>query len=46
MVWMKDGKPGGQGRYDEQLGKDVNSAYRKNLINTWQCDTIFMYVWK
>ena len=46
MIWMRDGKPGGQGRFNEQLGERVMSEYHKHLIDTWQCDTMFMYVWK
>jgi len=46
MVWMNEGKPGGQGRYIDQLGNSVNKIYRQNLIDTWQCDTIFLYMWK
>ena len=46
MVWMNEGKPGGQGRYNEKLGDELISAYRKRLIDTWQCDTLFMYIWK
>lgn len=46
MSWMKDGKPGGQGRYSKLLGEDVLREYRDRLISTWQCDTIFLYIWK
>ncbi len=46
MVWMNEGKPGGQGKYNEQLGDNVNESYRKQLQDTWQCDTIFLYMWK
>lgn len=46
MVWMMDGKPGGQGKYNEKFGEEVITAYRKGLVDTWQCDTLFMYVWK
>jgi SAM-dependent methyltransferase len=46
MTWMLDGKPGGQGRFTGHFGEDVLTAYRKQLIDTWQCDTIFFYVWK
>jgi len=46
MTWMMDGKPGGQERYNESLGQEVINAYRQRLIDTWQCDTFFLYVWK
>jgi SAM-dependent methyltransferase len=46
MTWMSDGRPGGQGRYSEALGKDVVNLYKNRLIETWQCDTVFLYIWK
>ena len=46
ITWMIDGKPGGQGRFSEAFGDDLVSNYRDRLINTWQCDTIFLYIWK
>ena len=46
LVWMMEGKPGGQKKYNDNLGTDTVTSYRNNLIKTWQCDTIFMYVWK
>ena len=46
MTWMIDGRPGGQGRFSEAFGDDLVSNYRDRLINTWQCDTVFLYIWK
>lgn len=46
MVWMKDGRPGGQGKYSALLGSEVINAYRNSLINSWQCDTVFLYIWR
>ena len=46
MTWMLDGRPGGQGKYTEQLGNDVVQGYKERMLDTWQCDTIFLYVWK
>jgi SAM-dependent methyltransferase len=46
ITWMQDGKPGGQGRFSELLGEAVLSNYKKRLIDTWQCDTAFLYIWK
>jgi len=46
MVWMNEGRPGGQGRYNDRLGDNVNKVYREHCINTWQCDTMFLYMWK
>ena len=46
MTWMMDGRPGGQGRFTDNLGDEVIETYRKQLVDTWQCDTIFLYIWK
>ena len=46
MTWMSDGKPGGQGRFSEALGENVINSYRNRLIETWKCDTVFLYIWK
>jgi len=46
MTWMLEGRPGGQGSYTQQLGEDLVAAYRQRMLDSWQCDTIFLYVWK
>ena len=46
MTWMIEGRPGGQGSYTQQLGADLVEAYRQRMLDSWQCDTIFLYVWK
>jgi len=46
MTWMLEGKPGGQDKYTEQLGNHVVQAYKDKMLESWQCDTIFLYVWK
>jgi len=46
MTWMLEGKPGGQGKYNDFLGDEVVSAYKKRMIDTWCCDTVFLYIWK
>jgi SAM-dependent methyltransferase len=46
MNWMSNAKPGGQGKYFRELGEDLTEAYKKRMIDSWQCDTIFLYVWK
>tara|TARA_B110000902_G_scaffold179452_1_gene203413 strand:- start:11338 stop:12231 length:894 start_codon:yes stop_codon:yes gene_type:complete len=46
MVWMNEGRPGGQGQFKEQLGDAVNNTYTQHLKDTWQCDTMFLYMWK
>lgn len=46
ITWMMDGKPGGQNRFNEFLGGELVKAYRQRAIETWNCDTVFLYVWK
>ena len=46
MTWMMDGRPGGQGRYLKELGQDVMQAYRQRLLDSWRCDSMFLYFWK
>lgn len=46
MVWMNEGRPGGQGKYRDQLGVEVTNTYSEHLKETWQCDTMFLYMWK
>jgi SAM-dependent methyltransferase len=46
MTWMLHGKPGGQGKYNDFLGEEVVSAYKRRMIDGWSCDTVFMYIWK
>ena len=41
IVWMKEGKPGGAGRYADVLGEEADAAYRKSLMVNWICDTVF-----
>jgi SAM-dependent methyltransferase len=46
MTWMQEGRPGGQGKYSEIFGKELIESYRQKMIETWTCDTVFLYVWK
>ena len=46
MYWMAQGKPGGQGIYNNVLGDSVISAYRDSLKASWNCDTIILYITK
>ena len=46
MLWMMEGKPGGQSKYAKEFGSELEEIYRQRLIDTWQCDTIFLYIWK
>lgn len=40
MVWARDGRPGGMGRFTEFLGADVEDAYKQGLIRSGHCDTL------
>ncbi len=46
MYWMMTGKPGGQCRFNDMFGERVVEAYRQSLIDSWNCDTIFLYITK
>ena len=46
IVWMTEGRPGGQDRFTEQFGDSLVKSYKQRLIETWNCDTIFLYIWK
>jgi SAM-dependent methyltransferase len=40
MVWARDGRPGGKGRFTDALGADVEEAYKQALIRSGRCDTL------
>jgi SAM-dependent methyltransferase len=40
MVWARDGRPGGMGRFTALLGRELEDAYRRGLIDTGHCDTL------
>jgi 2-polyprenyl-3-methyl-5-hydroxy-6-metoxy-1,4-benzoquinol methylase len=40
MVWARDGKPGGMGRYTEMIGEGVEEYYKQALIDSGNCDTL------
>ena len=40
MVWARDGKPGGLGRFSETLGAEFDEQYRQALIKAGRCDTL------
>lgn len=40
MVWARDGKPGGMGRFTPLLGAEIEDAYRQALIRSGHCDTL------
>jgi SAM-dependent methyltransferase len=46
ITWMMDGVPGGQNRFKDFFGSEIAETYRKRLLDTWSCDTMFLYIWK
>jgi SAM-dependent methyltransferase len=46
IVWMTEGKPGGQGKYGHIFSRDLIEKYKTDLKNTWNCDTIFLVIRK
>lgn len=40
MVWARDGRPGGMGRFTDKLGVDIEKQYREALIRSRHCDTL------
>ena len=46
FTWMMDGKPGGQGRFSGLLSEETLAAYRKDLMDSFTCDTVILVVKK
>jgi SAM-dependent methyltransferase len=46
LVWARDGRPGGMGRFSRLLGQEIEDQYRQNLIETGHCDTLVAIVHK
>lgn len=40
MVWARDGRPGGMGRFAAKLGEELEEAYKQALIRVGRCDTL------
>jgi SAM-dependent methyltransferase len=40
MVWARDGRPGGMGRFTASLGREIEDNYRQGLIRAGRCDTL------
>ncbi len=40
MVWARDGRPGGMGRFTESLGVELEEGYKQALIRAGKCDTL------
>jgi 2-polyprenyl-3-methyl-5-hydroxy-6-metoxy-1,4-benzoquinol methylase len=40
LVWARDGKPGGMGRFTAILGQELEDQYRAALVRARLCDTL------
>lgn len=40
MIWARDGRPGGMGRFTDVLGRELEESYKQGLIASGQCDTL------
>lgn len=40
MVWARDGRPGGMGRFTGALGSELEESYKQALIRSGKCDTL------
>ncbi len=46
MVWARDGRPGGMGRFTALLGEETEAAYKQSLIRSGHCDTLVAIIKK
>jgi len=44
MIWARDGKPGGMGRFTNVLGEEFDQNYKKTLIKSGFCDTLVVII--
>lgn len=40
LVWSRDGKPGGMGKFSNLLGKKIDKNYENILLKSGYCDTL------
>jgi SAM-dependent methyltransferase len=40
MIWARDGRPGGMGRFTDKLGAEIEEQYKQELIRIGRCDTL------
>lgn len=45
IVWMTEGRPGGQGRFSKVFSQDLTDYYKNELKAAWLCDTIFIIIY-
>ena len=46
MVWARDGRPGGMGRFTKEFGQDMEELYKRELVRARKCDTLIGFVTK
>lgn len=46
IVWARDGRPGGMGRFTKALGAELEENYKQALIRTGNCDTLVAVISK
>lgn len=46
IVWMTEGKPGGQNRFSEVFTPALSEKYKEDLKAAWKCDTIMLEVFR
>lgn len=46
MIWARDGKPGGAGRFTNSLGHELEEFYKQTLIQRRLCDTLIAVITK
>ena len=40
FFWIKEGRPGGMGKFTRIIGEDLEKFYKKELIRSGNCDTL------
>lgn len=40
MIWARDGRPGGAGRFSHAFGPELDEMYKKTMIDRGTCDTL------
>jgi len=46
IIWMLEGKPGGQGKFNHIFSQNLIEQYKRDLKQSWFCDTIFLVIYK
>ena len=46
LIWARDGRPGGMGRFSKVFGKEFDQMYKSTLIQQGKCDTLIGVITK